>query len=69
MVCFSAWPFWRYLYVKSATAPLRAQAERLAAQDAQLKAALAVAMLDDTLTADEARIIVEAAGEKVESAE
>jgi hypothetical protein len=69
MVCFGAWPFWQYLYVRSASAALQAQVKRLAEQDAQLKAALAVAMLDDVLTPDEAKIIVEAGGEKVDAAE
>jgi hypothetical protein len=69
MVCFGAWPFWQYLYVRSASAALQSQAKRLADQNAQLKAALAVAMLDDVLTADEAKIIVEAGGEKMEAEE
>lgn len=69
MVCFGAWPIWKYLYVQSASAALQAQAKRLADQNSQLQAAWAVAMLDGTLTPEEAKIIVEAAGEKVESAE
>jgi hypothetical protein len=69
MVCFGAWPFWKYLYVKSASAALQAQAKRVADADAELQAAWKIAMLDDVLSPDEAKVIVEAAGEKMEAAE
>jgi hypothetical protein len=69
MVCFGAWPFWQYLYVQSASAALQAQAKRLADADAELQAAWKIAMLDDVLSTDEAKVIVEAGGEKPEATE
>jgi hypothetical protein len=69
MVCFGAWPFWQYLYLKSASAALQAQAKRIAEADAELQAAWKIAMLDDVLTPEEAKVIVEASGEELEAAE
>jgi hypothetical protein len=69
MVCFGAWPFWKYLYMKSASAALQARTKALVDQNAQLGPAWAIAMQDDVLTQDEAKILVEAAGEKIESEE
>jgi hypothetical protein len=64
MVSFGAWPFWKYLYIRSANAALREQAQALAERNPQVQLALEIAMQDDVLTQDEAEAIVKAAREK-----
>ena len=62
---FGTWPFWKWLYIKSASASLRARTQTLVEKNPQLKAAWDQAMQDKVLTAAEATKIVEQAGEKV----
>lgn len=66
MVSFSIWPVWKYLSVRSANAELQRRTEALVEKQSQLKLAWKIAMLDGVLTADEAREILEASGEKTE---
>ena len=58
-------PFWSWLYVRTASAALRQRAQRLVDQNPQLQAAWAKALQDNVLTRPEAVQIVEQAGEKV----
>lgn len=66
MVSFSIWPFWQWLSVKKANAALQERTKALVAKHPQLKPAYNIAMQDGVLTVDEAKEIVEGAGEKLE---
>ena len=66
MSFFAAWPFWKWVYLRSATAAVEQRTKALVDKNPQLKPALDVAMEDGVLTYPEAKIIVEAAGEKIE---
>jgi len=66
MVSFSIWPLWKWLSVKSASAALQARTKALVEKHPELKPAWNIAMQDGVLTYDEAKEIVEGAGEKVE---
>lgn len=65
MVSFGAWPFWKYLYVKSASAALQSRTKALVDANQDLQPAWTIAMQDDVLTLGEAKVIVEGAGEKL----
>mgnify|MGYP001322855286 CR=1 FL=1 len=65
IVSFSLWPLWEWISVKQANAELRARVQALVEKHPELKPALKIALLDGTLTWEEAREIVEAAGEKM----
>jgi hypothetical protein len=67
MAFFAGWPFWKWFYLRSASAAVERQTKALADKNPQLKFAWDVAMQDGVLTLPEAKIIVEAAGEKLES--
>lgn len=69
MVGFAAWPFWKSLKVKAASAPLRERTKTLVDKNPQLKPAWTIALQDDVLSVPEAVVIVEAAGEKVDPEE
>jgi hypothetical protein len=66
MVSFSLWPLWQWLSMRAATAEVQARVQALAEKDPKLMAALKIALMDGTLTPEEAKEIVEAAGEKVD---
>ena len=66
MAFFAGWPFWKWVYIRSASRETAGRVQRLVVKNPQLKPALDVAMLDGALTIPEARIIVEAAGEHFE---
>ncbi len=66
MISFSLWPVWAWLTAKSVQAEVQARIQRLAEKDAKLKAAYNIALQDGTLSPDEAKEILEAAGEKPE---
>jgi hypothetical protein len=66
MAFFAGWPFWKWVSVKAADAKLRARTQALVEKNPQLQPAWAIAIQDDVLTLPEAKVIVEAAGEKVE---
>lgn len=69
MSFFAGWPFWKWVYMRSASSAVQAQAKALVDKDPQLKVAWDVAMQDDVLTLSEAKIIIESAGGKIESSE
>ncbi|HMO83349.1 MAG TPA: hypothetical protein PKC18_00365 [Lacipirellulaceae bacterium] len=69
MVSFGAWPLWRYLYVRSASAELHGRTKALVDANPQLQAAWTIALLDDVLTVAEAKVIVESAGEQLKDDE
>jgi hypothetical protein len=64
MAAFAAWPIWQWLSVKAVSRSLHQRTQALVEKNPQLQAAWTIAMQDDTLTLDEAKVIVEAAGEK-----
>lgn len=67
MAFFAGWPFWKWQHIKAVDASLRARTQTLVEKNPQLKPAWEVALQDDVLTMPEAKIIVEAAGEKIEA--
>lgn len=66
MSFFAGWPFWKWLDKHAANAAVQARTRALVDKNPQLKTAWDVAMQDDVLTLPEAKIIVEAAGEKID---
>jgi hypothetical protein len=69
MAFFAGWPFWKWLDARAVSAALRTRTEALVEKNPQLQPALSIALHDDVLTWPEAKVIVEAAGEKVEPEE
>jgi hypothetical protein len=69
MAFFAGWPFWQWLNAKAVSATLRSRTESLVEKNPQLQPAWKIALQDDVLTWPEAKVLVEAAGEKVESEE
>jgi hypothetical protein len=67
MAAFAAWPVWQWLSVKAVKRSLHQRTQALVEKHPQLQPAWAIAMQDNTLTLAEAKVIVEAAGEKIES--
>jgi hypothetical protein len=65
MISFGAWPIWKYLYLRSVSPELFERTKALVEAHPDLKPAWTIAIQDDVLTADEARVIVEGAGEKL----
>jgi hypothetical protein len=65
IVSFSAWPVWKGLSAKRASAALEARTRALVEKHPELKPAWNIAMQDGVLTHDEAKEIVEGAGEKL----
>ena len=66
---FAGWPVWKWLNVRSASSRLQTRTQTLVEKNPQLQLAWTVAMQDDVLTYPEAKILVEAAGEKVDPGE
>ena len=66
MAFFAAWPFWKWVYLTSVSASLRDRTQSLVEKNPQLQPAWDIAIQDGVLTLAEAKVIVEAAGEKVE---
>jgi hypothetical protein len=66
IVSFSAWPLWKRVSLKRANAALEARTRALVEKHPELKPAWNIAMQDGVLTQDEAKEIVEAAGEKLD---
>jgi hypothetical protein len=62
MAFFTGRPFWKWLYVRSASAAVQQRTKALVDKNPQLKPAWDVAMQDGVLTVPEARIIVELPG-------
>jgi hypothetical protein len=69
MAFFAGWPFWSWLNKKAVSSTLRARTESLVEKNPQLQPAWQVALEDDVLTWPEAKIIVQAAGEKIDPQE
>jgi hypothetical protein len=69
MAFFAGWPFWKWLDAKAVSAALRTRTETLVNKNPQLQPAWAIALQDEVLTWPEAKVIVEAAGEKVDAEE
>jgi hypothetical protein len=65
IVSFSAWPLWKQIHVNRANAALEARVRALVEKHPELKPAWNIAMEDGVLTHDEAKEIVEGAGEKL----
>ena len=69
MLAFGFWPFWKWVSIRAASPRLQERTKMLVEKNPQLQPAWAIAMQDDVLTYPEAKIIIEAAGEKVEPQE
>lgn len=67
MAFFAAAPFWKWVYLRPVSRAMHDRAQALAEKNAQLKPAWDVAIQDGVLTFPEAKVIVEAAGEKADS--
>jgi hypothetical protein len=67
IVSFSAWPVWKSLHVRQANAALEARTRALVEKHPELRPAWNIAMQDGVLTYDEAKEIIEGAGEKMDS--
>jgi hypothetical protein len=69
MAFFAGWPFWKWLDARAVNASLRQRTETLVETNPQLRPAWDIAMLDNVLTEPEAKVIGDAAGERVEPGE
>ena len=69
MAFFAGWPFWKWVTLRPVGASVRNRTAALVEKNPQLQLAWTVAMQDDVLTLPEAKLIVEAAGEKLDSEE
>jgi hypothetical protein len=69
MAFFAGWPFWSWLNARAVSATLQSRTKALVDKNPQLQPAWAVALHDDVLTRPEAKVIIEAAGEKLEPEE
>lgn len=66
MSFFAALPFWKWFGAHAVAAPLQARTQALVDANPELKPAWDIAMQDDVLTYPEAKVIIEAAGEKID---
>jgi hypothetical protein len=69
MSFFAAWPFWKWVYMRPVRDSLQERTKALVDKNPQFKTAWDIAIQDSVLTFPEAKVIVEAAGEKIEPAE
>jgi hypothetical protein len=69
VVSFSAWPVWTRITHKAVSAALYERTKAAVDKNPRLKPAWDIALQDDVLTWPEAKIILESAGEKVDSPE
>lgn len=69
MVIFGTWPFWKKLYLKTASPALTERTQALVESHPELKTMWDAALEDETLTYSEAKEIVDRAGEKVSDEE
>ncbi len=60
---FAAWPFWMWMIQEKANAALITRTQALVDKNPNLKPAWDGAMKDEVLTRDEAKEIIESAGE------
>lgn len=66
MASFVGFPFWKWLYSRSASTALQNRTKALVETNPQLQLAWTIALEDDLLTYSEAKLLVEAAREKVD---
>jgi hypothetical protein len=66
MSFFAALPFWKWFGARAVAAPLQARTRALVDANPALKPAWDVALEDEVLTYPEAKVIIEAAGEKID---
>jgi hypothetical protein len=66
MSFFAGWPFWKWLNARAVSRPLFDRAKTLVENHPALEPAWTIAMQDEVLTWSEAKVIAEAAGEKIE---
>ncbi len=66
MAFFAGWPFWKWVSIRAVSPSLRERTKALVDTNPQLQPAWAIAMQDEVLTYPEAKVIIEAAGEKIE---
>lgn len=69
MVGFVAWPLFEYLTNRAVSEVVEQRTRQLVEKNPQLAPALEVALQDGKITYPEARVIVEAAGEKLNEGE
>lgn len=69
MAFFAGWPFWSWLNKRAVSASLQSRTKELVDKNPQLQTAWVIALQDGVLTEPEAKVLVEAAGEKVEHGE
>jgi hypothetical protein len=60
---FAAWPFWMWMFQEKANAALMARTKALVDKNPELKPAWDQALKDEVLTRNEAKSIIESAGE------
>jgi hypothetical protein len=65
ILSFAAWPVWNWIMIQPVREPLQVRTKALVDKNPTLKPAWEIALQDGTLTLPEAKVIVEAAGEKV----
>jgi predicted negative regulator of RcsB-dependent stress response len=66
MVSFSIWPVWKRLSVRDASIAMQQRTRAVVASKPELELAWKIAMLDGVMEWNEAKEILEAAGEKVD---
>jgi hypothetical protein len=65
MAFFVSWPVWKWLKFKPVSASVYKQTKALVDRTPRLRPAWDIAMQDDVLTWSEAKVILEAGGEKI----
>jgi hypothetical protein len=66
MVFFVSWPAWKWILVKPVSAKVYERTQAAVEKNPRLKPAWDIALQDGVLTREEAKVILESAGEKVE---
>ena len=69
MVFFVSWPAWKWLKFKPVSAPLYERTKAAVEKNPRLRPAWNIAMQDGVLTWEEAKVILDEAGEKVQPEE
>jgi hypothetical protein len=66
MVFFVSWPAWKWIKFRPVSASMYERTKMAVEKNPRLQPAWDIAMQDGVLTREEAKIILESAGEKVE---
>ena len=66
MVFFVSWPAWKWIKFKPVSASMYARTKAAVDKNPRLKPAWDIALQDGVLTREEAKVILESAGETVE---